>query len=91
MQISAHIIIKGLVQGVGFRWFVEREADKLALKGFVRNLPNGDVETEVEGEKGLIDEFVQQLKIGNRMSRVSDVIVTPGDFTGKFTDFQIRF
>ncbi|NOZ61230.1 MAG: acylphosphatase [Calditrichaeota bacterium] len=91
MEISAHIIVKGLVQGVGFRWFVEREANKLNLKGFVRNLPNGDVETEVEGEKGFVDEFVQQLKIGNPMSRVNDVIVTPGEFTGKYSDFQIRF
>ncbi len=91
MKISAHIIVKGLVQGVGFRWFVEREANKLNLKGFVRNLPNGDVETEVEGEKGMVDEFIHQLRIGNRMSRVTDVIVSTGEFQGKYKDFQIRF
>ena len=91
MKVSAHIIVRGLVQGVGFRWFVEREANKLGLKGYVRNLPNGDVEAEVEGEESLIREFVTQLKIGNRMSRVTDVIVETGEFQGKYSDFQIRF
>lgn len=91
MKILAHIIVKGLVQGVGFRWFVEREANKLGLNGYVRNLANGDVEVEVEGEEALIKELVAQLKIGNRMSRVTDVIVQTEDFKGKYKDFQIRF
>ena len=91
MKVLAHIIVKGLVQGVGFRWFVEREANSLGLKGYVKNLPNGDVECEVEGEEGLIKEFVAQLRIGNRMSRVTDVVVNTEEFQNKYHDFQIRF
>ncbi|CUT02300.1 Acylphosphatase, partial [Candidatus Kryptonium thompsonii] len=48
--VCAHIIVKGLVQGVGFRWFVQKHANHLGLKGWTRNLSNGDVEIEVEGE-----------------------------------------
>ncbi len=40
MKEGAHIIVKGLVQGVGFRWFVEREAKRLGLNGYVKNLYN---------------------------------------------------
>ncbi len=49
MQIGAHIIVRGLVQGVGFRYFAYRHAVNLGLTGWVRNLYNDDVELEVEG------------------------------------------
>lgn len=91
MKTGAHIIVKGSVQGVGFRWFVEREAEKLGLNGYVKNLFSGDVETEVEGERGLIEELIKKLKVGNRMSRVTDVQIKWLDFEDKFKVFQIRF
>ena len=52
MKTGAQIIAKGLVQGVGFRWFVEREAKQLNLDGYVKNLYNGDVWLESELGKG---------------------------------------
>ena len=91
MEIRAHILVKGLVQGVGFRWFVEREANNLGLKGYVRNLFSGEVEIEVEGERGLIEELIVKLKIGNRSSNVTDVQLRWLDFENKFKNFQIRF
>ena len=91
MQAAAHIIVKGLVQGVGFRWFVEREASKLGLVGYVKNLYSGDVECELEGERGLIEELIKQLGIGNRSSRVTDVQVEWQECTDKYRHFQIRF
>ncbi len=91
MKVSAHIIVKGLVQGVGFRWFVEREANNLSLNGYVKNLFTGDVEVEVEGERGMIEELIEKLRIGNRMSRVTDVQVIWGEFENKYQTFQIRF
>ena len=91
MKVSAHIIVKGLVQGVGFRWFVEREANNLSLNGYVKNLFTGDVEVEVEGERGMIEELIEKLRIGNRMSRVTDVQVIWGEFGNKYQTFQIRF
>ncbi len=91
MEIRAHILVKGLVQGVGFRWFVEHKANNLGLKGYVRNLFSGEVEIEVEGERGLIEELIVKLKIGNRSSNVTDVQMRWLDFENKFKDFQIRF
>ncbi len=91
MKVGAHIIVKGVVQGVGFRWFVEREATKLGIAGIVRNLSNGNVEVEVEGERGLIEELIVSLKVGNRLSRVTDVIIQWLNFENKYQNFQIRF
>ncbi len=47
-QVSAHLLITGMVQGVGYRWFVMRRAKESKLAGWVRNLPDGEVEVEVE-------------------------------------------
>ena len=91
MQAAAKITVHGLVQGVGFRWFVEREANKLNLNGYVKNLPNGDVETEVEGDKGLIEELIKMLKIGNQTSHVTGVNVEWQEFTNKYSSFNITF
>ena len=91
MKNSARIIVRGVVQGVGFRWFVEREANNLNLNGFVNNLFSGDVKVEVEGERGLIEELIARLKVGNRMSNVSDVIIHWTEYENKYKNFQIRF
>lgn len=91
MKVGAHIIVSGLVQGVGFRWFVEREAKKLSLVGYVRNLYNGDVEVEVEGERGLIEELIEKLNVGNRLSRVTDLKVTWLEYQTKYSSFIITF
>ncbi len=90
-MVGAHILVKGLVQGVGFRWFVEREAEKLGLRGYVKNLYSGDVEIEVEGEKNVIQELIKIVKIGNRSSDVKNVLVDWRDFEDKYQSFQIRF
>ena len=91
MKTSAHIIVQGLVQGVSFRWFVEREANNLGLNGYVKNLYNGNVEVEVEGERVLIEELIKKLKVGNRMSNVTDVKIEWHEYKNKFKKFQIRF
>jgi len=91
MKAGAHIIVKGLVQGIGFRWFVEREAKELGLVGYVKNLFNGDVEVEVEGERGLIEELIKKLKVGNRMSHVTNVQVSWQEHENKYNNFRIAF
>ncbi len=91
MDIGAHILVSGLVQGVGFRWFVEREAKKLGLKGYVKNLFTGEVEVVVEGDRGMIEELIEVLRVGNRASRVKDVRVTWRPFENKYKDFRITF
>jgi acylphosphatase len=68
-----HYIIKGRVQGVGFRWFVHREAGARGLKGWVRNTDAGEVEVMVAGNVETLDELRAQLEQGSRGSRVDSV------------------
>ena len=69
-----HYLIKGRVQGVGFRWFVHREAAELGLRGWVRNTDTGEVEAVVAGEPELLAELKQALGKGSRGSRVDAVV-----------------
>ena len=72
-----HFLVRGRVQGVGFRWFVHREASELELKGWVRNTEDGDVEVVVAGEQESLEELRASLKRGPRGSRVDHVIEHP--------------
>jgi acylphosphatase len=69
-----HFLIRGRVQGVGFRWFVHREAAELGLRGWVKNTDDGDVEIVAAGEAEVIAELREELHTGSRGSRVDAVI-----------------
>jgi len=69
-----HFLIRGRVQGVGFRWFVHREASELDLRGWVRNTEDGDVEVVASGAPGDLAELRASLRRGPRGSRVDHVI-----------------
>ena len=90
MQSRAEIIVNGLVQGVGFRYFVYREAKDLGLKGFVNNLYTGEVLTVAEGEKALIEELINKLKIGPMHAAVKYCKVTWDEPLNEFSLFEIR-
>jgi len=89
MQVCATIKIIGEVQGVGFRYFAQREAKRMGLKGYVRNLPDGSVESEVEGTKADVDRYVVSLERGPVFSSVDEVQVEWKSFAGKYQDFRI--
>jgi acylphosphatase len=72
-----HFLIQGRVQGVGFRWFVQREASELNLRGWVRNTEDGDVEVVAAGEAGDLDELRASLRRGPRGCRVDRVVEHP--------------
>jgi acylphosphatase len=87
----AKIIVNGLVQGVGYRYFVMRHADKLNLNGYTQNLFTGEVLTEVEGDESLIQELIKQLKIGPIKSHVVNCIVEWSKFKNEFSRFEVRY
>ena len=69
-----HFLIRGRVQGVGFRWFVHREAAELGLRGWVRNTDAGEVEIVAAGDAAAIAELRAELHKGSRGSRVDAVM-----------------
>ena len=72
-----HIIVRGVVQGVGYRWFVKELAESMSLAGWVLNREDGSVELEAEGTKGSLDEFESRLRTGNPSARVSELTAVP--------------
>ncbi len=68
-------VVSGRVQGVGFRFFAERAAKKVGVLGWVRNLPDGRVETMVEGSDDAIERYMGELRRGPLGSRVTDLAV----------------
>lgn len=86
----AEIIARGLVQGVGFRWFVLRNAEGLGLKGYVKNLYTGDVQTVAEGPHHLIEELFHRIKVGPSRSDVRDIKISWSDPKNDFNRFEIR-
>ena len=87
-----HFLIHGRVQGVGFRWFVQREAAELGLQGWVRNTDNGEVEVVASGPPEDLDELRAELKKGSRGSRVDKVIEHQLDESeaNDLKDFEIQ-
>jgi acylphosphatase len=69
-----HFLIQGRVQGVGFRWFVQREASELQLRGWVRNTEDGDVEVMAAGKPDDLDELRSSLRKGPRGARVDRLV-----------------
>ncbi len=83
-----HLVVRGRVQGVGFRWFARETAASLNLTGWVRNREDGSVETEAQGMQEAIDEFIKRLKTGNPAAQV-DLIETKPAAVRNETTFRI--
>lgn len=73
MTVARRFTVRGEVQGVGFRWAAREEAVRLGLVGTVRNLRDGAVEAQAQGEPDAVDEFAAWLARGPRWARVSEV------------------
>ena len=63
MNIAAHILVHGVVQGVGYRYFIAMKAEECGLYGYVKNLIDEDVEIVVEGDRSLIEELIKAAKV----------------------------
>jgi acylphosphatase len=82
--------VRGSVQGVGFRWFVEREAATLGLDGWVANQADGAVEVVAEGSAETTNELVLALWEGPAGSSVRDVSVRHEPARGNIVGFSVR-
>ena len=87
---ARRFLVRGRVQGVGFRWFVEREAHILQLAGWVRNNPDGTVEVLAQGTRDQLAGLRSRLQEGPRAARVDDVEVSDAESVPGMASFQIR-
>lgn len=85
-----HLLITGVVQGVGFRKFVRHHGRKLGLSGWVRNLPEGSVEAEVVGEDELIRQLIEQCKKGPYLAKVTSVVINSIEKDFPYNEFILR-
>lgn len=74
--IRKHVIFKGRVQGVGFRYYCQGIARRMELTGWVRNLYNGDVEMEVQGDERDVEMYLYKINQGDRFIRIDEMEVT---------------
>ena len=89
MVIGKRIRVRGVVQGVGFRFYTQKKAKELQIKGYVKNLPDGSVYIEAEGESENLEAFINWCEIGPSWARVSKLThqyVPPTDYS----NFQIK-
>ena len=86
MRLKA--VIRGEVQGVGFRWSVQRKAVELGLTGYAENLPDGSVRVEAEGDPDRLDQLEAFLHQGPRWAEVQDLDAQRVQATGEFHRFE---
>ncbi len=84
-----HIFVYGRVQGIGYRGYVRRIANKIGVAGWVRNLHDGRVEAVVEGEEDKVNYFVELCKRGPPFARVDKVEVLTEPYKSEFFYFKV--
>jgi len=88
---ALHAAVSGIVQGVFYRRFVLLEAAGLGLRGRVRNLFDGRVEVEAEGERQKLEQLVKRLRKGPPGAQVADVATEWCDYRNEYEDFRIDY
>lgn len=87
---AKHYLIRGRVQGVGYRYFALEAAERRGICGYVRNLPGGEVEVHAEADETALELFKQELERGPRMARVAEIIESDLPVSGVYSSFLIR-
>ena len=88
--VRLRAVIRGEVQGVGFRWAVQRQAGQLGLTGYAQNLPDGSVRVEAEGDPDRLDQLEAFLGQGPRWAEVQSLESQRVPATGEFREFGTR-
>lgn len=86
---ACHILVEGRVQGVGFRYFVQAQAENLGVNGWVRNRERGEVEVLAEGQREDIDRLILLLERGPSAAYVSNITIEWQAASGQFSQFSI--
>ena len=89
MQARYKLTVKGYVQGVGYRYYCHRKAAQYDIFGYAKNLADGSVELDIEGERSLIGEFIRDLKIGPMNASVRSVVAEELPYENIYTEFKI--
>ncbi|MFH2055513.1 MAG: acylphosphatase [bacterium] len=87
----ARVLISGLVQGVGFRYFVTSTAEQFPITGYVRNLDTGSVEIVAEGDKEEVYGFLRLLRKGPAHAEIISFQTEWSPYQGKFKDFFVKY
>ncbi|SDL62460.1 acylphosphatase [Halarsenatibacter silvermanii] len=90
-ETGLHVFISGRVQGVGFRAFTRRNARRLGVRGWVKNLADGRVEAVLYGEKSDVEELLTRIKTGPSLAEVEDIEVEEVDEAPPEENFQVRY
>jgi acylphosphatase len=88
MTVTKHLAISGRVQGVGFRFYMERKARELGIAGWVRNRRDGSVESMVHGDPGAVETIIEWARRGPPSAVVAEVKISEGE--GEFDRFEVR-
>ncbi|MCI0487964.1 MAG: acylphosphatase [Blastocatellia bacterium] len=91
MMVARRFIVRGRVQGVGFRYFAIQAAGRAGVNGTVRNLPDGTVEAIAEGTWDAIKDFRAQLERGPSFARVTSVDEFDLPLTGRYSGFNVEY
>jgi len=89
--MKAEITVQGVVQGVGYRFFVLNQARLYDVKGYVRNMSDGTVQVVAEGEKGIVKDFIERLRIGPLSAHVTGIEVKWEEKDSGFTEFRLQY
>ena len=90
-KLRTKLLIKGVVQGVNFRYYTRREAMRYHVTGWVSNLPDGSVAALFEGAEEDVEAMVQWCRHGPPSAQVTELIAQPEEYRGEFQSFSIRF
>jgi acylphosphatase len=89
--VRLHAVVRGYVQGVGFRAFTHRKATSLGLRGYVRNTPEGDVEVVAEGTVANVESLLDALRRGPSEAEVASVDVSWERTQGGIRGFEVQY
>ena len=86
---AKHFLVRGRVQGVGYRWFAIRAAERFGVVGYARNQAGGEVEVHAQAEESALESFKQELQRGPHSARVTEVVEQDSPLSNNYSSFHI--